>query len=53
MEAQGMVFAMHQGENSTLKGMLRRLCAEQLLLASCSRRRRCAKGTRDDGSPAS
>jgi acyl-CoA dehydrogenase len=40
----GMVFAMHQikvacimrhmGDNGTLKGLLRRLCAEQLLLAS-------------------
>src|SRR5690349_16372879 len=40
----GMIFAMHQikvacimrhmGENATLKGMLQRLCAEQLLLAS-------------------
>jgi len=40
----GMVYAMHQikvacitrhmGDNATLKGMLRRLCAEQLLLAS-------------------
>jgi acyl-CoA dehydrogenase len=40
----GMIFAMHQikvacirrhmGENATLQGMLRRLCTEQLLLAS-------------------
>ena len=40
----GMIFAMHQikvacimrhmGDNATLKGMLQRLCAEQLLLAS-------------------
>src|SRR6201997_3457045 len=42
--SSGMIFAMHQikvacimrhmGENATLQSMLRRLCAEQLLLAS-------------------
>ena len=42
--SSGMIFAMHQikvgcimrhmGANATLQGMLRRLCAEQLLLAS-------------------